>query len=407
MSSLSLSQLRQAKNSSRKERNSQFFALDYFDSLEDKSTLGQVENSLELNIPSVAPPRRIEPKLLESLSDTLSHDALSPSFALLGVATTSRRPPLRDAELLRRRLRKRGITNLSVSGEIKSLSNKINLLEVETRASEETFRWLCEENESARKQLEVESQQLQSRLAQLRAERELQLKPFTVKQQRAGSLKGAPQDVAEPISSRGAASVFELRKVYDSLRTQLHEREVRYNSACGDLQNVNDSVAKSAWADGYIQKYQLSLQTRLNRLMLEHNAAINDRQAYEKIIQRLETERIAHRHRMLSLEKALEANSEDFEDVYLLCRDAQILSAKVGSELEVYKDKLLSDRERRLTIGDTLQKHHESMKMNVSEAVDDSKIVIERSGSSVPRMNNHNTLLRCVSSLQLLSVWSL
>jgi len=137
--------------------------------------------------------------------------------------------------------------------------------------------------------------------------------------------------------------VLQKRNEYNSQRSAVLELE----SKIGNLKDEAKLYSRTDSEEGPLSRQIRTLESRLDRAMVQYNEAHGILSTYEHIVKRLQEERVSYDNQLTALERTLESKQRDCNDMLLLSGDAAHAREVALQALQKAKWEFEDDRTKR------------------------------------------------------------
>jgi len=137
--------------------------------------------------------------------------------------------------------------------------------------------------------------------------------------------------------------VLQKRNEYNSQRSAVLELE----SKIGNLKDEAKLYSRTDSEEGPLSRQIRTLESRLDRAMVQYNEAHGILSTYEHIVKRLQEERVNYDNQLTALERTLESKQRDCNDMLLLSGDAAHAREVALQALQKAKWEFEDDRTKR------------------------------------------------------------
>eukprot|EP00002_Diphylleia_rotans_P019304 TRINITY_DN3737_c0_g2_i6.p1 TRINITY_DN3737_c0_g2~~TRINITY_DN3737_c0_g2_i6.p1 ORF type:complete len:574 (-),score=178.69 TRINITY_DN3737_c0_g2_i6:372-2093(-) len=234
--------------------------------------------------------------------------------------------------------------------ELTELKRRFNLLEGDRKAYYETSQWTIRQNRETVNTIRSENKQLRQAITNLqKGHSEAQLK---------GTLETEKVKLDQMVS--------DLRKKHGRLVAVSKAKESELLSLQDCLKDLEkESGAPTASDDSPLTRQIRALENRLDKAMIKYNEAISIKKTYQQIVRRLQEERLTFDNQLQAIERAIKAKERDYEELIVMCRDANHARDVALAELARFEQTIEEERKgREAELAERRQMVKAKMEMN-------------------------------------------
>ncbi|KAJ3014258.1 hypothetical protein HKX48_005240 [Thoreauomyces humboldtii] len=249
-----------------------------------------------------------------------------------------------------------------VDEELHDLKLRFELLEGDRKAYYETSQWAIRQNKEEVSHLRIQNKELSDAIAKVKK----------------SEADGASTRVSMTELDRADQRICEMHKKYDELQADARSKDSRLRlmtDQLADLGREADTV-RSNLQDSPQAKEIRMLENRLDKATIKYNEAQAVKKTYERIVERLQEERLGFDNQLTSFERTLKVKKQDAGELEMMSRDANHAKEVAKAELARFEQQINEERKQREK---DLQQRKElvKQKMEVADKIDWKKLQLD------------------------------
>ena len=215
---------------------------------------------------------------------------------------------------------------MHVEDELEDLQRKFELMEGERKATFESAQSTIRQNKEIIHQLREENKSLRSQMGVLKDE-----EPSTLEKQVDDKL----------------TELTRLKSKADAVAAE-NERKARQIADMTHKLRQLSALTVTPAPDSSAEAREIRvLENRLDKAMIKLNEAQSIQRTYEKILRRLQEERLGFDSQLASMEKTLKSKEKDYQELLLLSHDAYHAKEMALAELHRFEQGVMEERNQR------------------------------------------------------------